>query len=90
MDWKRHLVLIFKEAMHNALKHSHCQNVNLAFRLENGTLHISLTDDGSGFVKNEKRQGYGIGNMQNRAEKIGGILSSNGLEGTCVQFQGEL
>lgn len=90
MDWKRHLVLIFKEAMHNALKHSHCQNVNLAFRLENGTLHISLTDDGSGFVKNEKRQGYGIGNMQNRAEKIGGILSINGLEGTCVQFQGEL
>lgn len=90
MDWKRHLVLIFKEAMHNSLKHSHCKNVTLQFSIEKQDMEIKLTDDGTGFVQNEKKQGYGVGNMQNRAKKIGGALSINGLTGTCVKFKGTL
>lgn len=90
MDWKRHLVLIFKEAMHNSLKHSACKNVTLKFLTQNKSMEIKLTDDGNGFIQNEEKQGYGIGNMQNRAKKIGGSLSINGLTGTCVKFSGEL
>lgn len=90
MDWKRHLVLIFKEAMHNSLKHSQCKNVTLLFSVQHQTMQIKLTDDGIGFVKNEKKQGYGIGNMQNRANKIGGYLSINGQTGTCIKFSGAL
>lgn len=92
MDWKRHLMLIFKEAMHNSLKHSKCQTVKLIFTLEERQLSISLEDDGTGFIMDNKYQGYGLGNMKNRAEKIGGTLTiaSQAGGGTKVMFIGEI
>lgn len=92
MDWKRHIVLIFKEAMHNALKHANCKNVTLSFSVKNSRLKIELIDDGKGFSLNEKYQGYGIGNMRKRAEKIGGQLKigSQIKKGSQIQFEGKI
>lgn len=75
MDLKRQLVLIFKEAMNNALKHSNCTKV--VFKIEECKKHIiiSLRDNGKGFILNHKKFGYGLGSMFNRSKKVGGILN---------------
>jgi len=92
MDWKRNLILIFKEAMHNALKHAKCKNVTLRIDVSNHAFSIFLEDDGTGFIPNKSSQGYGMGNMQNRAERLKGelLISSKEEQGTTIQFQSGL
>lgn len=89
-DWRRHLTLIFKEAMNNALKHAQCQNVVLRVRFADGVLLITLLDDGRGIPElsgigaddaGEKSglsatnsRGNGLRNMNIRAKKIHGKI----------------
>ena len=47
-DWRRHLTLMFKEAMTNALKHAGCNNVTLEVAIPGNRLKITLSDDGKG------------------------------------------
>ncbi|RMI06835.1 MAG: hypothetical protein D6681_08190, partial [Calditrichaeota bacterium] len=103
MDWRRHLTLIFKEAMNNALKHADCGNVTLTIALEQRRLRISLTDDGKGLppelnretpldAENGRLPGNGLRNMQVRAETLRGKLRfhSHGAGGTTVEFSAEI
>lgn len=92
MEWKRNLVLIFKEAMHNSLKHSQAEQVRLHFRLQRNQVEIRLHDDGQGFDLPDARQGYGLGNMQRRSDRLGGRLQIETApsRGTTVIFTGEL
>ncbi|MEL6824006.1 MAG: ATP-binding protein, partial [Calditrichota bacterium] len=48
MDWKRHLVLLFKEAMTNALKHSGGNAVLLRADYNKGYFQLELIDNGCG------------------------------------------
>lgn len=90
MDWKRHLVLIFKEALHNVLKHSGGKNVRLSVLPEGDILSVVLQDDGDGFVMNGKSPGFGIRNMTDRAEKINCQLEIDSKPGvgTRITFHG--
>ncbi|MCI0515422.1 histidine kinase, partial [candidate division KSB1 bacterium] len=49
VQWRRHLILIFKEAMHNALKHAKCHHVKLDIHLNQRFLSLTLVDDGIGY-----------------------------------------
>ena len=80
MDLKRQLVLIFKEAMNNALKHSECSKVIFKIEAPNKQLIFSLTDNGRGFMMDREQFGYGLNSMLNRAKKIGGKLEINSRE----------
>ncbi len=87
MDQKRHIVLIFKEVMNNALKHADCRNVHLAVQFEADQLTISFQDDGGGFDLETHQQGNGLVNLRTRADKIGGeLLIRSGAEGTEVKL----
>ena len=93
VEWKQHLYLIFKEAMHNVLKHAAgCRNVTLAIALRDGSLQISLTNDGEGFDAASGRRGNGLHNMRHRAQELGGMLEilSEKAGGTTVRFIGKL
>lgn len=92
MDWKRHLVMIFKEAMHNALKYSMARNVTLKATLSSDVLNLSLTDDGQGFDPLEIDNGYGQANMKRRADHLGAsvTIESQPGKGTIVTFIGTL
>jgi signal transduction histidine kinase len=103
MDWRRHITLIFKEAMNNVLKHSRGQNATLRVKLERNYLVITLEDDGKGLPESlisESQHGSieidspgnGLNNMQFRAQKILGRINflSNGSNGTIVKFSGEI
>ncbi len=88
MDWKRHLVLIFKEAMNNSLKYSACNSVELDISINANELKISVTDDGVGFDTSSETSGYGIDNIKVRANKINGNVEifSNVGKGTKTVF----
>lgn len=92
LDARRHLTLLFKEAMHNVLKHAQAQNVTLTFAQAAGTLYVTLADDGAGFDPEAIRRGRGLANMHSRADRLGGTLALTTIptEGTQVQLSAPL
>jgi signal transduction histidine kinase len=90
VDWKRHLILIFKEAMNNILRHSDSKNVNLEISVNNNEVLVFLSDDGNGFDTGKSFEGNGLKNMKHRAEKIDGYLEidSQPKMGTKISFRG--
>jgi ligand-binding sensor domain-containing protein/signal transduction histidine kinase len=92
MDWKRHLIQIFKEGMKNAAKHAACSNVALDMACTAQRVTIRLADDGKGFENNDAEYGAGLRYIKKRAGKIGGdlkIISQPG-RGTMIQFTGRI
>jgi ligand-binding sensor domain-containing protein/signal transduction histidine kinase len=92
MDYKQNLLLMFKEAINNAIKYSGCKKLKLEAFYRNDVIEIIIKDDGTGFNLNEVKFGNGIKNMENRAKKIKGKLSwhSEAGEGTTIVFSGKL
>jgi len=86
---RRSIMLIFKEAMNNCLKYASGKDVVLSATLKHRELIIELKDNGRGFDVKEKKSGYGLKNMQNRAEKIGAELdiSTQNGQGTAVRLK---
>jgi ligand-binding sensor domain-containing protein/signal transduction histidine kinase len=92
MDWKRHLVQIFKAGMQNSLKDSGCKNVTLEIAPNGQSLEIYLVDDGKGFGNDDAVAGPDWRYIKKRADKIRGrlnIFASPG-RGTKIQFIGPI
>jgi signal transduction histidine kinase/ligand-binding sensor domain-containing protein len=63
---------IVQEALANAARHSGARELRLAVDLSpEGTLEITLDDDGCGFDPGAARQGRGLSNIRSRASLIG-------------------
>lgn len=77
---RRNIFLTVKEALNNVAKHAQATQVWFTIRPETHHLLIEVSDDGHGFVANERtRLRNGLGNMQNRMHESGGtceIMSS--------------
>lgn len=75
MEMSRNLIMIFKEALNNALKYANARNVLMDVTLKPGhLLHIVLKDDGEGFDIHAAKKGNGLINMDNRAGRLQGKL----------------
>ncbi len=86
MDISRNLIMIFKESFNNALKYADASQMQVSAGLAAGRLEISICDDGRGFDPDTVAKGQGLGNMRNRARRIGtslGIRTAPG-QGTCL------
>ncbi len=92
MEYKQNLLLMFKEAINNSIKHSGCRKLILEAFFKNDVIEIILKDDGAGFDLNKVKFGNGIKNMENRAKKIKGNLNwkTESGKGTTVIFSGKL
>jgi ligand-binding sensor domain-containing protein/signal transduction histidine kinase len=85
---RRHLLLIFKEAIHNIVRHSNCQTAELRIELEGSALRARIKDDGAGIPAGSAR-GRGLNSMYNRAVQLGGgldVISTPG-SGTEVSLR---
>jgi len=74
VDVRRDLLLIFKEAVNNAARHSRCSRVTVEFRADNSSLSLEVTDDGVGFDASIRSEGQGLISMRRRAQKLGGLM----------------
>ena len=84
---RRDLLLIFKEAVNNAARHSFCSKIEIEFRCDHSGLHLKIKDDGQGFnpaLMNSS--GHGLRSMQRRAAALGGELTIQSSAGTTVEF----
>ncbi len=70
MERRQHVFLIFKEAIHNALKYSDCSEITLDVEARGGTIEIKLSDNGKGFDPAKVTSGNGLSNMKDRAARI--------------------
>ena len=86
VDVRRDLLLIFKEAVNNAARHSHCSVVDIALKAEGSRLVLTVADNGEGFDQSTESEGQGLTSMQRRAQRLKGILeiTSGGGSGTTV------
>jgi len=85
MGHGRNISMIFKELFNNALKHSDAGNVMLSTELNaDKDICIMVEDDGKGFNLEHVKKGNGLKNINNRAEKINGVIviSSSENKGT--------
>jgi len=88
VDRQRDLVLIFKETLHNILKHAQATQVDIELTHARESLTLVVHDNGRGFEAGAAPRpgGMGLTNLRRRAEKHGGevrIASSVG-GGTTV------
>jgi len=72
---KRHALLIFKEIMHNSLKHAGGTATALDLEQQNGLLRFRFRDNGKGFKLNGHSNGRGMENIKKRAGQIHAIVS---------------
>ncbi len=86
---RRDLLLIFKEAVNNAARHSGCSKVEIDFRVENSALSLRVADNGRGFDNPQESDGQGLRSMLRRAEGLGGKfkIDSQPGNGTYIEFE---
>lgn len=81
------LLLIFKEAVNNAARHSTCTRIEIDFRCDPSGLYLKMKDNGQGFNPTALTSGgHGLRSMQRRATDLGGTLTIQSRDGTTVEF----
>jgi ligand-binding sensor domain-containing protein/signal transduction histidine kinase len=84
---RRDLLLIFKEAVNNAARHSLCTKTEIEFRSDHSGVHLKIKDDGLGFNPAlVNSSGQGLRSMQRRAAALGGTLAIQSDAGTTVEL----
>jgi signal transduction histidine kinase/streptogramin lyase len=81
---RRQIYLIFREAIHNVLRHARCNRVAVEISCADGRLVLSIRDDGVGFDAAAQTEGRGIESMHRRAENLRGRLEWKRDQGTNV------
>ncbi|MCR4294671.1 MAG: ATP-binding protein, partial [Elusimicrobia bacterium] len=84
-DLELALFRICQEALNNIGKHSKATMVVVVLSLKGKELLLSVGDNGVGFKAGGPRQaagkGFGLGNMRQRAESVGGALDLHSTPG---------
>lgn len=80
--FRRNLMLIGREALHNARKYSEARNVILLWRADEGGFLFTVSDDGVGLGTGEVQGGgQGSKNMRQRAEEVHAVFERTKREG---------
>lgn len=72
-----HLYRIVQESISNAVKHGKASNITIDLKTDNGSLKLTVKDDGIGFTESQKlkkKTGMGINIMRYRASILSGRI----------------
>jgi signal transduction histidine kinase len=81
MPLRRELLLILKEALHNAHRHAEAGRVDVRLGRDGADLVLAVEDDGVGFDPGAVAGGHGLRSLRTRAERIGGALTVDSTPG---------
>jgi signal transduction histidine kinase/ligand-binding sensor domain-containing protein len=73
-DQRRQMFLIFKEAVHNAVRHSRCTGIQIDLGVEKQHFVLRISDNGDGFDVERAIEGHGLASMNARTRAVGGSL----------------
>ena len=80
--FRRNLLLVMKEALHNIIKHAEASEVSVQLAIEGTHLGLRIWDNGCGFEPSKRDgAGNGLGNMQKRVRDLGGEFSLRSTPG---------
>ena len=88
--FRRNLLLVMKEALHNIIKHAEASEVSVRLAIEGAHLGLRIWDNGCGFEPSKRDDaGNGLGNMQKRIRDLGGAFSlrSTPGQGTLIEVR---
>ena len=81
------LLHVGQEAITNALKHAQAESISITLTHEENRIFFSVRDDGQGFDTQKASEGYGLRNMEQRAEELAGTFSvCSSTEGTLIDI----
>ena len=82
------LLLICREALHNAVKHARANRVDIDLQVGVDAIEVTITDDGRGFVHCSARPGhFGLQSMRERAATAGGTLELTSARGLGTRIR---
>ena len=89
------LFRIIQETLNNAEQHAQATTVLLQMVVQEGSLELSIRDNGRGFdpeaarVPQDKRRGIGLTNLRERTAALGGVceISSAPGQGTLIRVR---
>ena len=74
--WRPALFRILQEALTNVHRHSGAEAVHIRITSSNGSLTLSIQDDGKGIPSDAlRRQGVGLSSMRERSALLGGTFN---------------
>jgi ligand-binding sensor domain-containing protein/signal transduction histidine kinase len=85
-DRRRHVLLLFKEAVTNVARHAHAENVEIRVGVSGSRMRVEVKDDGCGFDQRAARAGHGLDTLRRRAEELDAelLLESTPYAGTRI------
>lgn len=82
----RNLLMVYKEALHNILKHAAAQTVAIQMDVHRDGLLLQISDNGRGFDVASSSQGHGIASMRRRAAHVSGTLALDSTVGAGTRI----
>ncbi|MBM3832479.1 MAG: hypothetical protein FJ403_04230 [Verrucomicrobia bacterium] len=77
---------MFKEILHNIVKHSRAMRVAIRIQTDAGKFHLTVSDNGCGFQTSGTSFGHGVKSLRRRAADLGGeiAITSQPGQGTAI------
>jgi ligand-binding sensor domain-containing protein/signal transduction histidine kinase len=87
MTLRRDVLLIYKEALHNAARHAGAARVAIRLEQRDGRLDLTIADDGRGFDPAAAGDGHGLRSMRARAAALGADLEVTSRPGAGTRLR---
>ena len=87
LEFKRQVLLVFKEALHNLMRHAQATHAVVRVGGDAAQFTLELEDDGHGFDPAAPFSGAGLTGMKQRAATLGGALSMMSVPGQGTQMR---
>ena len=86
-ELRRQLYLVFKECLHNMVRHSRAQRAASELKMRGSWLELTVSDDGCGFdPADTSHQGHGLRSIRDRAKRLGGEVKVDSSPGTGTRI----
>jgi signal transduction histidine kinase len=73
---------VAQESLSNVARHARARNVQVSLGTSDGSLVLTVRDDGAGFTPGQRPQGMGMANLAARAADVGASLDVSSVPGT--------
>lgn len=89
MAARRNMLMLFKEALNNAVKHSGANAITCRLQIEGERMLMEISDNGKGFDTGTQSSGNGLGSMHQRSAELKARLyvESSPEQGTRIRIQ---
>jgi signal transduction histidine kinase len=86
-DLKVTLFQMARELLINVVKHAAAANVTVRLHQEGGTICLSVADDGRGCDPSAGKRGFGLANIRNKADYLGGTVAIRSTPGSGTDVE---